>query len=110
MSLLHPVVLLLLLPVAALVGAYVFLQSRRRHFAVKFTNIELLESVAPRRPGWRRHVPAAAVGVSLVAATIGLAQPVHAVDEPRDSAIVMLAVDVSASMAATDVSQPHLAR
>jgi Ca-activated chloride channel family protein len=108
MSLLHPVLLLLLVPVAALVGGYLHLQNRRRHYAVRFTNIDLLDSVAPRRPGWRRHVPAAAIAVSLIAATIGLARPVHAVDVPSDSAVVMLAVDVSASMAAVDVDPDRL--
>lgn len=103
MTFLRPAMLLLLLAVAGLVAGYLYLQRRRRHYAVRFTNIELLESVAPRRPGWRRHVPAAAVGTALVAAVLGLAQPVHATEVPRESAVVMLAIDVSASMASDDV-------
>jgi Ca-activated chloride channel family protein len=98
----------LLLLIAGLVIGYTYLQRRRRHYAVRFTNIELLESVAPRRPGWRRHVPATAVGAALIASVIGLAQPVHATEVPRESAVVMLAIDVSASMAATDVSPDRL--
>lgn len=108
MILLRPSMLWLLLAVAALAGGYVLLQRRRRHFAVRFTNIDLLESVAPRRPGWRRHVPAAAIGTALVASVLGLAQPVHATEVPRESAVVMLAIDVSGSMAATDVSPNRL--
>jgi Ca-activated chloride channel family protein len=108
MTFLAPSRLLLLLAVGALAGMYVVLQRRRRHYAVKFTNLDLLQSVAPRRPGWRRHVAAAAVGLGLVALVIGLARPVRAEKVPRDEAIVMLVVDVSASMAATDVSPSRL--
>ena len=108
MSFQQPLLLLLLLPVAALIGAYIFLQQRRRHYAVRFTNIELLSSVVPKRPGWRRHVPAAAVGVSLVALTLGLAHPVHETPVAHESKIVMLDIDVSRSMEATDVSPTRL--
>lgn len=108
MSFQQPLLLLLLLPVAALIGVYIFLQQRRRHYAVRFTNIELLSSVVPKRPGWRRHVPAAAVGVSLVALTLGLAHPVHETPVAHESKIVMLDIDVSRSMDATDVSPTRL--
>jgi Ca-activated chloride channel homolog len=108
MTFLAPSWLLLLLVVAALAGGYVLLQSRRRHYAVKFTNLELLQSVAPRRPGWRRHVAAAAVGLGLIALIVGLARPVRSEKVPRDEAIVMLVVDVSASMSATDVSPSRI--
>ena len=108
MSFLRPSMLWLLAAVAALAGGYLLMQRRRRHYAVRFTNIELLDSVAPRRPGWRRHLPATAVGAALIASVIGLAQPVHATQVPRESAVVMLAIDVSGSMSATDVSPDRL--
>jgi Ca-activated chloride channel family protein len=108
MTFLAPGWLLLLLLVAGLAAGYVVLQSRRRHYAVKFTNLELLRSVAPRRPGWRRHVAAAAVGLGLIALIVGLARPVRTEKVPRDEAIVMLVVDVSASMSATDVSPSRI--
>jgi Ca-activated chloride channel homolog len=109
MSFLSPVALWLLLPVAALAGAYVVLQQRRRHYAVRFTNLDLLASVAPRRPGWRRHVAAALAGLGLVALVVGLARPTREVLVPRDSATVVLVVDVSASMTATDIAPSRLA-
>ena len=91
MSFLEPFFLLALLAVAAVAGCYVVLQRRSRHYAVRFTNIELLASVAPKRPGWRRHVPAAVVGVALVLLVLGLAQPVHDTQVADESKIVMLA-------------------
>jgi Ca-activated chloride channel family protein len=64
-----------------LLGAYVLVQRSRRKYALRFTSVDLLASVAPRRPGWQRHV----------------------------SAAVMLAIDTSRSMSATDVDPTRLA-
>ena len=108
MTLLQPQALWLLAAVGALAGAYVLLQRRRRHFAARFTNLDLLASVAPRRPGWRRHVPAAAMGLALVGLVVGLARPVREDRVPREAATVMLVLDVSASMEATDVAPNRL--
>ena len=83
MTLLAPAFLWLLVGVLALVALYVVLQRRRRHYAVRFTNLDLLESVAPKRPGWRRHVPAAVVAVAMVVGIIGLARPAHDVARPE---------------------------
>ena len=98
----------LLLLVAGLAAAYVVLQSRRKDYAVRFTNLELLASVAPRRPGWRRHVPAAAMALALAVLVIGLARPTRNQRVPKEAATVMLVVDVSASMQATDVAPTRL--
>ena len=56
----HPWWLLLPGIVAALVAGYVLLLRRRRRDTIRFTNLELLDRVAPKRPGWYRHLPAAA--------------------------------------------------
>jgi Ca-activated chloride channel family protein len=103
-----PWLLLLLIPVIALAVGYVFLQVRRRHYAVSFTNLDLLSSVVPKQPGWRRHVPAAAVGGALALLVVGLAQPTQEVPTASESRIVMLAIDTSASMQATDVAPSRL--
>ena len=106
---LAPSRLWLVLLVAALAAAYVVLSRRRRHYAVRFTNLELLASVAPKRPGWRRHVPAAAMALALLALVLGLARPARNERVPKEAATVMLVVDVSASMEATDVAPTRLA-
>ena len=98
----------LLLLVVGLVAAYLLLQSRRKDYAVRFTNLDLLASVAPKRPGWRRHVPAAAMALALVGLVIGLARPARDERVPKEAATVMLVVDVSASMQATDVAPTRL--
>lgn len=98
----------LLLAVVALAVAYVLLQRRRTGYAVRFTNLDLLASVAPKRPGWRRHVPAAAMGLALAGLVLGLARPARDEKVPKEAATVMLVVDVSASMQATDVAPTRL--
>jgi len=108
MNFLSPERLLLLAVVAGLAGLYVWIQRRRRHAAVRFTNLSVLAEVAPARPGWRRHVPAAAVGLALAALVIAIAQPVHQVRVPKEAATVMMVIDVSASMDATDVEPSRL--
>ncbi len=102
--------LLLLLVVAAVAVAYVVLQVRgRQRYALRFTNLALLGSVAPRRPGWRRHLPAALLLVSLAGMVVSLARPARAELVPRERATIMMAIDVSISMDATDVRPSRLA-
>lgn len=98
----------LLTGVVALAAAYLLMQKRRRAYAVRFTNLPLLSSVAPRRPGWRRHLPAAALLFALVAFVTAFAHPTRDSTVPRERATIMMAVDVSLSMQATDVKPDRL--
>jgi len=100
--------LLLLLAVAAIIFWYVVLQRRRPTYESRFSDVELLASVMPRRPGWRRHLPAALLVLTLVALTTGFARPSGQVRVPRARATVVVALDVSASMQATDVAPTRL--
>ncbi len=109
MTLLAPGRMWLLVFVGALAVAYVVAQRRRKQYAVRFTNLDLLDSVAPRRPGWRRHVVALAALLAATGLVISLARPAHEVRVPRSRGVVMLTVDVSASMTATDVEPSRIA-
>lgn len=100
---LSPAYLLLLIVVAALGVLYAVLQIRRKQFVARFSNVELLGSVAPRRPGWRRHLTFALLLIALTVLSVGVAKPSKAVKVPRENATVMLDIDVSLSMMATDV-------
>jgi Ca-activated chloride channel family protein len=99
----------LLVGVALLAVGYVVLQRRRRTYTVRFTSTELLDSVAPRRPGWRRHVPAVVFLAALALLVTGFARPTRLVDVPTERATVVMAIDVSLSMSAEDVAPNRLA-
>jgi Ca-activated chloride channel family protein len=98
----------LLVAVGLLTLAYGGLQWRRRStFTLRFTNVELLDSVAPKRPGWRRHAVAGAFLASLVLLVFALARPTRSEAAPLGPVLV-LAIDASLSMQATDVEPNRL--
>jgi Ca-activated chloride channel homolog len=104
----HPWWLLALLVVVALGAVYVWNERRRRRNTMRFTNLGVLEKIAPKRPGKVRHAPIALILVALTCLVIALAGPLTTEQVPRNRATVMLAIDVSLSMRATDVSPSRL--
>src|SRR6195952_476634 len=104
----HPWFFLFLLVVLGLVGMYVVVQVARQRRMLRFANMELLESVAPKRPSRWRHIPAILLVLSLVLFTVAMAGPTNDVRIPRNRAVVMLVIDVSQSMRATDVAPSRL--
>jgi Ca-activated chloride channel family protein len=105
----HPWFFLFILAILGLIGLYLVVQMARQKRVLRFANMELLESVAPKRPTRWRHLPAALLVASLVLLTIAMAGPTHDVRIPRNRAVVMLVIDVSQSMRATDVEPSRLA-
>jgi Ca-activated chloride channel family protein len=104
----HAWYFLFLLFVLAVVGLYIVVQMARQKRMLRFANMELLESVAPKRPTRWRHLPAILLVASLTLLTAAMAGPTHDVRIPRNRAVVMLVIDVSQSMRATDVSPSRL--
>ncbi|MCW2690984.1 MAG: hypothetical protein JWR37_5874 [Mycobacterium sp.] len=105
----HKWYLLFLLVILALIGLYVVVQMARQKRVLRFANMELLESVAPKRPTRWRHLPAILLIAALLLLTVAMAGPTNDVRIPRNRAVVMLVIDVSQSMRATDVSPNRLA-
>jgi Ca-activated chloride channel family protein len=105
---LEPWWLLTLLPVLLMAGAYVWRQFRKRSYAMRFTNVDLLRTLAPKGLGWRRHVSAGAFLLMLGALAAATARPSVDTEEPLERATVMLAIDVSLSMQADDVAPSRI--
>ena len=108
MNFLAPAMLLGLLLIPVAIGFYLWAQRRRSKYAVRFTNLDLLANLTPRRPSWRRHLPPILYLGAIAALLIGLARPTMVIATPREDATVILAMDVSGSMRATDVSPTRL--
>ncbi len=109
MTFADPILLLALLLIPIAVVGYVLVQRRRERYVVRFTNVSLLENLVPRRPAWRRHVPVALYLAAVAALAIALARPSMVVPVPREEATVILTMDTSRSMIATDVDPNRLA-
>ena len=104
-----PLVLVALFAVPVLVGAYWWQLRRRRRQAVAFSSVALIRSALPRQRLWRRHVPIGLVLASLALLAVAGSRPQVRAEVPVSSSAVILAVDVSGSMCATDVSPNRLA-
>jgi Ca-activated chloride channel family protein len=85
----------------ALLAVYVIVQARRRRRLRRFTESEVPQS-------WWRHLPIAVSLLCLVLLTIALATPTHDMRIPRNRAVIMLVIDMSQSMRATDVEPNRL--
>lgn len=103
MTFLDPIWLLALIPLAALALAYVIAQRRRHRYAVRFASLPMLNRVVPKRPRWRRHLPAALVLGALAIIGVAAGRPQVDLRVPYEQATVIVAVDTSGSMLAEDV-------
>lgn len=100
----------LLLLVLALAVLYVVVLRWRRTATVRFTRVELLDSVAPQRPRWRRHVVAGLQLLGLALAVVAVARPVDRTTErTRSEGRILVLFDVSLSMMAEDVDPDRFA-
>jgi len=108
MSFVIPAALLSLLLVPLLLGGYLWQLRRRRRRAVRYSSVALIRQALPRHARWRRHVP-----IGLFLAAIGLivfatARPQITEDVPLNRTSIILTLDVSGSMCATDVAPNRL--
>lgn len=98
----------LLLAVPLGIAGYVLLL-RRRHDALRYASVSLVKAAIPCAQSWRRHLPAAIFAAALTAMLLAIARPAAVVTLPSEQRAVVLAIDVSYSMSATDVAPTRLA-
>lgn len=103
-----PTMLVLLVLVPLGVGLYIWLQQRRRRIAASYGSFGLVQAAAGGRPGLRRHVPPGLFLLSLVILILAVARPEAVVNLPRIEGTVILAFDISGSMAADDLKPTRM--
>ncbi|MDT8304410.1 MAG: VWA domain-containing protein [Anaerolineae bacterium] len=108
MSVLSPWFLTLLLLIPLLLAAYLWMLLRRRKFAVRYSSLSLIREALPRRSRWRQHLPFALFLLGLTGLLAAVARPVALVEVRLSRTTIILALDVSRSMCATDVDPNRL--
>jgi Ca-activated chloride channel homolog len=109
LAFLSPDRLLILLVIPLLVAAYIFAMLRKNRRGMRFTNTSMLDVVVPKQSQWRRHLAVALSLLSLITLTAAFARPKTQVDVPRERATIVIVIDASLSMEATDVKPNRLA-
>src|SRR5919199_6666366 len=108
MSFIWPQMLALLVLLPLFVGLYLRLQQRRRRLVASYGSLGLVQAAAGRGLGARRHVPPALFLAGLTILIVALARPQAVVSLPREEGTVILAFDVSGSMAADDLKPTRM--
>jgi Ca-activated chloride channel homolog len=108
MSFLWPTSLFFLVAVPVLLGLYIWSQRRRRKYALRYASLSLVKEALGRGPGIRRHIPPALYLLSVAFMLFALARPITVVKVPSQEGTVILAIDVSMSMRATDIKPDRI--
>ena len=108
MDVLWPGFLFLLIIIPLLIAAYIWMLRRRRRYTVRYSSLTLVRAALPRFSRWRRHLPFALFLLALTSLVVAMARPVAIVSVPTGQTTVILAMDVSRSMCATDIEPNRL--
>lgn len=107
-SFLWPQFLWLLLALPLLMLLYLWLMRRKKKMAVRYASLAIVKEAMGKGPGWRRHIPPMLMLMALACMLMASARPVAVVALPSNQQTIILAMDVSGSMRATDVEPNRL--
>ncbi|MBX3588640.1 MAG: VWA domain-containing protein [Ramlibacter sp.] len=108
MHFLWPQFLWLLLALPLLVGLYLWLLRRKKKTAVRYASLSIVREAMGSGIGWRRHIPPVLFLLAFTAMLVATARPVAVITLPSTQQTIILAMDVSGSMRATDVQPSRL--
>ena len=108
MNFLWPQFLWLLLAVPLLVAAYLWLLRRKRRIALRYASLSIIKEAMGARQSMRRHIPPALFLLAMIALLLATARPMAVITLPSQQETIMLAMDVSGSMRATDVQPSRI--
>jgi Ca-activated chloride channel family protein len=103
-----PYLLIFLIIIPLLIGLYVWMLRRKRKYAVRFASLSLVREALPKRSRWRQHLPFALFLLGLAGLIVAMGRPQAVVEVPLSRTSIILALDVSRSMCATDVEPNRL--
>ena len=103
MTFIWPEMLWGLLAVPLLIALYVWLLRRRKKTALRFASLSLVKEALGRRTAWRRHLPPALLLAAITTLLVAAGRPAAVISLPTQQETIILAMDVSGSMRATDV-------
>jgi len=108
MNMLWPASLYLLILIPLIVAGYAWQWNRRKRFTIRYSSLSLVRAAAPRQSWLRKHLPFVLFLLSLTALMFALTRPQALVTVPSNNATIILAIDVSRSMCATDIAPNRL--
>ena len=108
LNFLWPEMLWLALLMPVLILLYVWLLRRRKKLVIRYASLSLVRDALRRGIGWRRHLPPALLLLALGALVVAAARPVAVIKLPTQQQTIMMAMDVSGSMRATDVAPDRI--
>ncbi|MDH3675817.1 MAG: VWA domain-containing protein [Anaerolineae bacterium] len=103
MILLWPWFLPLLLLIPLIIAIYVWMLRRKRRFAVRYSSLSLIREAMPKSSRLRRHLPFTLFLLGLASLITAMSRPITVVEVPNNRATIILALDISGSMCATDI-------
>ena len=109
MTFLWPEMLWLLLAAPVLVGIYILLLRRRKKGAVRYASLSLVREAIGPGQRFRRHVPPALFLLAMIATILAIARPSAVITLPSEQRVIVMALDVSLSMRATDIEPTRFA-
>lgn len=109
MNLLWPWYLTLLLLIPLMIAIYIWVLRRKRRYAVHYSSLMLIREALPRRSRWRQHLPFVIFLLGAASLVTAMARPVAELEVPLSRTTIVLAIDVSRSMCATDINPNRLA-
>lgn len=92
----------------ALIALYLWSLARKRRHALQYAHLGLVKQAMGAGPGWRRHVPPVLLALALLALLLACARPTATITLPSPQQTLLLAMDVSGSMRATDVKPSRI--
>jgi Ca-activated chloride channel family protein len=108
MTFLWPEFLWLLLALPASIALYVVILRKKRKSALRYASLSLVKEALGKGAGWRRHLPPAVLLVALAAMIAAISRPAAVITLPTSHETVILAIDVSGSMRASDVEPTRI--